>query len=153
MSASSQPDADFPWMQEHLRDIVKDKAEWAKHQEMVDAGLVYPHDLENPAGCWVELVMACRIQDPSARKQHVLKWNALARCSRWNREMLFALSNDSDSEPEVEYGGPFQDQHHPQTVKDLLDAADAVSFQEEARGVNVDAVSDDEPMTEPYTEE
>ncbi len=153
MSASTAPDSDYPWLQEHLRDMTHDQAQLAKHQEMVDAGLVFPFDLENPAGCWVELVQACRIQDTNARKQHVLKWNALARCSRWNREMLFALRDDSDSEPEVEYGGPFQDQHHPQTVKDLLDAADAEDTKQEALGMPVDLDEDSEPMTEPFMED
>ncbi len=152
MSASAQVSVDYPWFQEHLRDLAQDKAQLAKHQEMVDAGLVYPFDIENPAGCWVELVMASRIQDHNARKQHVLKWLALARGSTWNREMLDNLQDD-DSEPEVEYGGPFQEPSHPQTVKDLLDAADAESMKEEADGSYVDLDEDSEPMTEPFMEE
>ncbi len=153
MSASI--DTDYPWLQEHLRDLTHDKAQAAKHQEMVDAGLVYPFDLENPAGCWVELVMASRIQDHNARKQQVLKWVALARTSRWNREMLFNMEDD-DSEPEVEYGGPFQDTAHSQTVKDLLDAADAEACKEIAGGLPATPpfeVEDSEPMTEPFGEE
>ena len=152
MSASA-PDFDYPWLQEHLRDLTHDQAEMAKHQEMVLAGLVYPFDLENPAGCWVELVMASKVQDHTARKQHVLKWMALARASLWNREMLLAMNDDDDSEPEVEYGGPFNDSASPQTVKDLLDAADAESTKEEQVGTYVDLDEDSEPMTEPYMDD
>ncbi len=153
MSASQRPNTDYPWLQEHLRDLAHDKAELAIHTELESKGLAYPVDLEDPAGCWIELVMACKIQDTNARKQHVLKWNALARGSLWNRDMLLDLREQQD-EPEVEYGGPFEEStsiNH--TVKDLLDAADAESMKEEALGVNVDAVSDDEPMTEPYCDE
>ncbi len=152
MSASTL-DADYPWLQEHLRDLAHDKAQMAKHQEMLNAGIVFPHDLENPAGCWVELVMACRLQDPNARKQHVLKWNALARCSRWNREMLNALGDDSDDEPEVTFANSEEEMDHHQAVKDLLDAADAEAFKGEALGRPVDLDEDEEPMTEPYMED
>ncbi len=153
MSASQQPITDYPWLQEHLRDLVNNQAEMAVQAKLEADGQVYPHDIEDPAGCWIELVMACNIQDHNARKQHVLKWNALARGSRWNREMLLSLREQEEDEPEVEYGGPFADNQSPRTVKDLLDAADAEAFKEEHRGANVDAVSDEEPMTEPFMEE
>ncbi len=155
MSASAL-DADYPWLQEHLRDLAHDKPQMAQHQEMVDAGLVYPHDIENPAGCWVELVHACRIQDHNTRKQNALKWMALARGSIWTRDMLMKLDFVDDSsgeEPEVEYGGPFQDTTDPHTVKALLDAADAISSKEEALGAPVDLDEDSEPMTEPFMED
>ncbi len=152
MSASSLT-PNYPWFQEHLRDLAQDKAEFAKHQEMVDAGIVYPYDLESPAACWVELVHACRIQGHNERKQHALKWMALARGSIWTREMLRNLQDESAEEPEVEYGGPFQDTSNPQTVKDLLDAADAEATKEEAGGEPVDLDEDEEPMTEPFMED
>ncbi len=161
MSASEHgPDRDYPWLQEHLRDMAFDETEMKVQQQMVDQGQVFPHDIENPAGCWVELVHACRIQDPNARKQHVLKWNALARCSRWNREMLLALRDDSDSEPDVEYGGPFhnseEEMEHHIAVKSLLDAADAEANKEIAGGLPATPPNDgdgSEPMTEPYMDE
>ncbi len=154
--SASKLDADYPWLQEHLRGLTfENETERKVQADMEQAGLVYPHDIESPGGCWVELVMASKVQDHNARKQHVLKWMALARGSQWTREMFLALQEqeDDDSEPEVEYGGPFQDNLHPHTVKDLLDAADAISTKEEDHGTPVDLDMDSEPMTEPFGEE
>ncbi len=155
MSSIQRIDADYPWLQEGLRDLISNPTEKAVQDKLEADGQVYPHDIEDPAGCWIELVMACKVQDHNARKQHVLKWNALARGSRWNREMLLNLREQEEDEPEVEYGGPFQDTTIPRTVKDLLDAADAEDAQADqaqAAGQPFE-VEDSEPMTEPFMED
>ncbi len=153
MSASQRLDADYPWMQEHLRDLITDPTEKAVQEKLEADGQVYPHDIEDPAGCWIELVMACRIQDHNARKQHVLKWNALARGSSWNREMLLNLRQQEEDEPEVTFQNSEEEMDHHQAVKDLLDAADANARKEIAGGLPATPPYDDEPMTEPYTDE
>lgn len=67
-------------------------------------------EFEDPAECWIQLVLACHEAEIFERKQKVEAMLVEARNSHWTQELWAEELAQVCDDMENEYGGPFQEQ-------------------------------------------
>ncbi len=79
------------------------------------------YEFEDPARCWVDLVVATRILNENKRKEAVYTLLNEAKNSHWTHQLLDAeLELQEDA---VEYGGSFE---HTEPYSDVEEGMDQV---------------------------